>query len=98
MAQYEIPLSQLPAQKINTILGNQECTILIYMRGNSYYMDLAVNNNFIYQGLICGVGIDLNPYKYRGFKGELTFIDLDNDSSNIDYNLFGSKYFLIYED
>lgn len=97
MAQYQIPLSNLPAQEVNTVLGNQNCIISIYMRGEEYYFDLKISNETIYEGLICGVGIDLNPFAYRGFKGKLTFVNVDNDGDKIDYKDFGTKYFLIYE-
>lgn len=97
MAQYEIPLSPLPAQEINIVLGEQECTVSIYMRGKYYYMDLAINGKQIYQGLICWVGNSLNPYPYRGFVGKLYFVDVDNKSAELDFSKFGERYFLIYE-
>lgn len=98
MATYQIPLSPLPAQEMDVVLGGQECSLSVYMRGKNYYFDLSINGTPIYQGLICWVGNDLNPFPYRGFKGKLQFIDVDNNSATLDYTQFGTRYFLIYDD
>ena len=98
MALYQIPLASIPSQSFTIVLNNQDCLIALYARGEHYYFDLSVNGEILYQGMIVDTEQNLTPYKYKGFVGSLSLIDLDGKSSKPDYNEFGNRFILVYDD
>ena len=91
----KIPLRQKPAQKLRVVLSGQNCTIVIYYRFGSTYLDLAVSNNVVIQGAICRNRAGIIQRANSLFSGSLHFVDLlgDNDP---DYHLFNDRYILLY--
>lgn len=98
MSIYQIPLSPIPSQSFSIILNNQDCIISLYARGEKYYFDLMVNDEVVYQGMIVQVGQDLTPYKYKKFKGSIQIIDLNGKNDYPNYEMFGERFIMVYDD
>lgn len=75
----QIPLSQLPAQTFNVVLGGQNCTIALYWRQERLYLDLSVGAIAICQGAICQNRANVLQSKTKDFSGTLHFFDLEGD-------------------
>lgn len=96
MALYSIQLNKLPAQSFGVVLGDQDCRIDLYIRGDQLYFDLQKNNEYLYKGVLCLDRANLTPFKYRGFEGKLYFVDLEGQDAP-DYKQFNERFVLIYE-
>ena len=93
---YEISLPRnTPNFEITTVIADENLRIRIRSLNSKTYVDLSVNNNVIFQGLICDANIDMTEsFKYKGVKGALIF---DTEStSDVYYTGFGSDYKLYY--
>ena len=64
----EIPLLNVPNQRLQCTLGQQDCTIHVYQRGKRVYMDLDLDDTTLFVGAIClpGVQVGGSPYPFRG--------------------------------
>lgn len=91
----KIPLKQIPSQKTRVVLAGQNCTLSIYYRFGSVYMDLYVGNNLVEQGAVCRNRASIIRVSNSYFSGSLHFLDLlaDNDP---DYHLFNVRYILLF--
>lgn len=76
---HAIDLSPLPSQTINTVLGDQNCTISIYWRQQRLYLDLSVGETAVCQGAICQNRADVVQSRSRFFSGSLHFYDTEGD-------------------
>lgn len=93
-----IPLSAIPAQRFQVVLNNQNCTITIKKRGEYCYLTLACNGNIVTENTICLAGNNLVPYNNQYFVGSLLFIDINGYYDIPKYELFGTRYKLVYID
>lgn len=93
-----IPLKAIPSQKLNIVLGNQNCTITIYQRGEYLYCNLSVDNVTIRNGMICLVDTNLLAYPVNGFSGLLWFSDLTGMGGTPYYAQLGSRYVMYYDE
>lgn len=93
---YKIPLSQIPNQKFRVILGGQNCTIHLYLKGKRLYMDLFVDSTTIMTGAPCLIGINLVQYKHINFAGCLFFIDKTGCAADPVYTEFNTRFALFY--
>lgn len=93
----KIPLEAIPNQTFNIVLGEQNCTIHLYQRGDYLYMDLTANGNVIRQGMICLVDLSLVNYPAVNFSGYLFFVDLLERGGTPVYSELESRYVLMYE-
>ena len=75
----EIPLQALPAQRLNVVLDDQNCTIHIYWRWGRCFMDLSVDDTEIFTGAICQniQAVNQSPSIY--FAGLFYFFDTLGD-------------------
>lgn len=71
-----LPLLATPAQTFQIVLGNQDCQISLYQRGDALYSDLDVGGVSIWRGVICRNLVSLKSYGYLAFGGELFFCDM----------------------
>lgn len=76
----EIPLQQLPAQSLITILDDQNVGISLYQRYDRLYMDVSLDETTIAAGCVClnGVPIIQNA---TDFTGVLMFFDTLGESA-----------------
>lgn len=93
-----IPLRAIPNQRLNIVLGNQNCTLHIAQKGDYMYADLAVNGIPVREGAICLVDTNLRQYPLAGFSGLLYFVDMKGLGGVPEYSQLGTRYILLYED
>ncbi len=91
----EIPLRQVPNQKIRTIINQQIIEMILYTKNNNLFCDLLIDNIVYDTGIKCNNEIIINRY-YNKLKGNLFFYDING----IDpiYNNFGITCTLNYQD
>lgn len=90
-----IPISAVPSQTFNIVLAGQNCSMSIFQKSDDVYLDLAVSNTPIVQGVLCVDRVKVVRHGYLGFIGDISFVDLQG-ASDPDYNGFGTRYRLIY--
>ena len=91
-----VPISAIPAQRFQVVLNNQNCVITIKKRGKYSYFSLMSNGNRVADNVICLAGNNLVPYNNQYFSGSLMFIDKSGHYSVPKYELFGTRYKLVY--
>lgn len=91
-----IPLSNIPNQEFSIILGNQNCQIHIYQRGDYLYMDLVANDEQVFAGRICLSQKDMILYPTNKFVGDLFFDDEKKLEGIPNYKELGTRYKLYY--
>lgn len=70
----ELPVSAFPNQSFQVILNNQNCTINLYQRKESLYMDLFVGDKEIGRGMICLPTVSI-PMFNTNFIGKIFVVD-----------------------
>lgn len=70
----ELPVSAFPNQNFQVILNNQNCTINLYQRKESLYMDLFVGDKEIGRGMICLPTVSI-PMFNTNFIGKIFVVD-----------------------
>ncbi|MGV7960424.1 hypothetical protein QPK13_04675 [Photorhabdus tasmaniensis] len=91
----EIALRAVKAQEFTVTLNEQSCVIRLNQRSIGMYIDLAVENTPVLQGVLCLNGNKIVRYSYLRFSGELFFADL-NGSSDPYWEGLGQRYKLYY--
>lgn len=92
----QIPLSAVPAQTLNVVLGLQKCSISLYQRGEALYCDLFVNGQAVVLTRACRNKIRLLlDAQYHGFLGDLVIVDTQGDTQPT-YLGLGARYILLY--
>ena len=91
----EIPLTSIPSQEFNVILGGQHCTISLYWRQVRLYLDLMADSHVICRGAICQNKAEIVQSRTQGFKGSLYFLDLEGDRPP-HWERLNTRYVLLY--
>lgn len=91
----EIPLQQIPNQKIEVVINNNNLNIALYTAGDFLFIDLTVNNNIIILGAKVVNRAYINQYPYV-FNDYLFFATTDNSSPY--YLTLGDITHLYYSD
>lgn len=90
-----IALQAVPNQTLATPLGNQNCQLNVFQKGEFVYMDVFVNAAPIVLGVICENKNRIVRDRYLGFLGDFAFIDMQGDTDPV-YTGLGDRYQLIY--
>ena len=90
-----VPVAALPSQTLNVTLGGQRCTLNLYQKGPSLYLDLYIAGRPLATTVLCRDRVRLVRYAYLGFVGELVFIDAQGQSDPT-YAQLGSRFMLVY--
>ena len=90
-----VPLQAVPSQTLNVNLNNQACTINVYQKSTSLFIDLLVNDALIIGGVICLNAHLIVISAYLGFIGDLAFLDTQG-SNDPTYDGLGARYVLAY--
>jgi hypothetical protein len=90
-----VPLTSEPNQQFQVALEGQNCTLGIYQKDESVFVDLWVDDNPIFLGMMALDRVGLKISDYMGFEGQLWFAD-QNGTTNPDYTGFGTRYILYY--
>lgn len=91
-----IPLQAIPNQSFNIVLGEYNCILHLYQRGEYMYLDLTADSVVIRQGAICLVDVDILNYKNNNFDGYLFFSDLMGLFGIPNYSELGNRYVLFF--
>lgn len=90
-----VPLTARPSQVVNITLGEQNCDISVYWKTTGTYFDLSVNGVRLVSCQICRDGVELVNQPYRGFIGNLVFVDTQG-TSDPEWSGLGARYKLVY--
>jgi len=90
-----IPITDSASQSLNVVLNKQACVINLYQKRTGVYLDLVVDGTQVCLCSLCLNGIPIVKSTYRGFTGNLVFVD-QQGISNPDYSGFGDRYLLYY--
>ncbi len=90
-----VPIKAVPSQVVNVALGGQTCQITLQQRSDGLYVDLAVNNATIIQGVVARNLNRIVRSLYLGFVGDLTFIDNQGSDDPV-YTGLGERFSLAY--
>ncbi|MEX5413415.1 phage baseplate plug family protein [Atlantibacter hermannii] len=90
-----ISVQPVKGQKINVSLDAQRVTLRISQRSTGLYMDVALNDEWIAQGVLCLNGNKIIRYPYLGFKGEIFFCDTKGGDDPF-YSELGDRFKLYY--
>jgi hypothetical protein len=95
-----LSLSAEPSQTLSVTLNAQSCQIAVYRLGVDdnvhLYLDLSVAGVPIITGKVCrNLDRMLLGSEYRGFQGDLMFIDTQGDTDPV-YTGLGTRYELLY--
>lgn len=97
MAYQTIPLTANPSQTLDIVLSEQFVSLVLQTRQDNLFIDVYLDGVAIVRGRICRDRQKIVNEEYRGFSGELFFMDTAGGSDPI-YSGIGSRYLLIYWD
>lgn len=104
-----VPLSAVPSQTLQIVLGGQNCSISVYIKTGAdladqtlqtpkqqTYMDLGYNGITVTTTALC---LDqeqvLLDRQYLGFVGDFMFVDTQGNDDPV-YTGFGTRWVLLY--
>lgn len=90
-----VPLQTVPSQIVNVNLANQNTQIEVYQTDYGMFMDVAVNNSPIINGVLCENQNRIVRDAYLGFVGDFVFIDNQGSDDPV-YTGLGSRFSLAY--
>ena len=91
----QVTLQPVPSQRLQILLGGQQCEIAVYLRGTYLYVDVTVNGASISAGILARNQIPLVPTAYLGFTGYLLFTDTQG-TEDPQYTGLGSRWQMLY--
>jgi hypothetical protein len=91
-----IPLLEVPAQNLTTILNGQSTTLNVYQRSTGLFMDVILNNSdvLVIGGVICLNKNFIVRNAYLGFSGDLGFYDTQGEDDP-DYTGLAGRFILL---
>jgi hypothetical protein len=91
-----VPLQPVANQTLAVTLARQPTQIALRQNGSSIYIDVSVNRSSVIRGRICRdrQRLLLDAH-YRGFAGELAFVDLQG-KDDPQWQGLGSRWQLYY--
>ncbi|WP_311271088.1 phage baseplate plug protein [Sphingobium sp. WCS2017Hpa-17] len=90
-----IPLAALASQIVAISLANQAARVQVYQKRTGLYLDLYLNDEPVVTGVLCRDRVWLIRDAYRGFSGDLCFVDTQG-LSDPDYTGLGSRFVLVW--
>ena len=90
-----VPLRQKPSQTVTCLLNFQLCKIQVYQKRTGVFINIFVDDAPITTGRICRDRVKLVHQDYKGFQGDLFFIDTQG-TSDPDYTGIGDRFQLCY--
>lgn len=91
----QIELQALPNQKASVLLNDQECEIQVRQMGNRLFMSLTVDDEVIFNNVLCAVASPINGFEVLGFSGALFFLDTKGHADP-QWEELGSRWLLFY--
>lgn len=97
MAIQQIPIKASPSQTLDIILAEQNVTIVLQARLGKLFADVALDNVAAVRGRLCHDRTQILNESYRGFKGEIFFLD-KNGTEDPNWREINSRFVLLYWD
>jgi hypothetical protein len=92
----QIPLSPLPAQRVSVVLASQNVQLNVFQKADCMYVDVAIDGTPIVTTKAArNRSRLLLATTYRGFVGDLVFVDTIGDDQPY-YTGLGLRWFLLY--
>lgn len=91
----QIPLQSIPSQIVRCVLDGQNVQLFLYQKDQGLFVDVQSSGVTVVSGVIA---LDITPFvciQYRGFLGNLMFVDTQG---NEDPNFLGlsERFALVY--
>lgn len=90
-----ISTKPLASQSFSCSIGGQSCSIKLYSKSGTMYLDLAMAGVTIAPGCIMRDRVAIIRRSYLGFSGDLMVVD-QFGSSDPAYDEMGSRFLLYY--
>lgn len=90
-----VPTQALPNQQLQSQLGNQATTLMIYQTAYGLFMDVYLNSTLIIAGVICQNLNRIVRSGYLGYVGDFVFVDMEGSDDPI-YTGLGTRFLLLY--
>lgn len=91
----QIPLRAVPSQSLSVVLAGQSCQINVYEKSTGLYLDLFVDHEPIVTTALCHDRVRIVRETYRGFLGDLSFLDT-RGHADPEYTGLGGRFVLAY--
>ncbi|MDX3986173.1 MAG: hypothetical protein QHC88_13055 [Achromobacter sp.] len=91
----KIPLRAVPSQSLNVVLAGQSCQINVYEKSTGLYLDLFLSHRPIVTAALCHDRVRIVREAYRGFVGDLSFLDTRGHADPV-YTGLGGRFVLVY--
>ena len=91
----QIELEKIPNQTFNIVLAEQNCEITIKQKNGITFTDLKIDDEVIYEGMVCRNLLPLKPFPHLNFVGTLVFVDLYG-AENPNYIEYNDRFILLY--
>lgn len=93
-----VPIAAVPSQLLGVVLGGQRCQLALFQRGASLYATLTKDDSPIVTTRVCkNRTLLLLGFAYRGFVGDLLFVDTQGSDAP-QYAGLGDRWQLLYLD
>ena len=92
-----IPIDKQPNQKFTIRIENKNVKIELITRGLFMYSNISVEEEPLFNGVICLNKINLIQYKNTKLKGSLYFKDTQGDEAPV-YTGLNDRWLLVYEE
>ncbi|CAG9263992.1 conserved hypothetical protein [Burkholderia diffusa] len=90
-----ISLAAVASQSLTATLAQQNCGIKLYQKSTGLYLDLYVASQLVLAGVLCRDRVYLVRQAYRGFVGDLVFVDTQGEEDP-QYTGLGARWQLRY--
>lgn len=90
-----IPLTALPDQRMQMILGGQDVALRVYSRDERLYTDLDLDDAPVWRGFLGRNCVPCKLYTHLAFKGQLVFVDMQG-TADPHWSGLGSRWLLVY--
>lgn len=91
----QIEIQALPNQKASVLLNDQECEVKLRQMGNRLFMSLTVDDEVIFQNVLCPIAAPINGAEVLGFSGVLFFLDTKGHEDP-QWEELGTRWLLFY--
>lgn len=97
MADYQIPLLQVPNQSVSCVLGGQSCVIVIRFMRESLFLSLYKDREPVCQNVLLVDRSAIVRAPYTGFIGDLIVVDRTGEEAP-QYAGWNSRWVLLYNE
>ena len=91
----EIPIQAIPSQTVSVSLAGQSVQVSIYQKAQGVFVDVTSDGIVAAIGTIARDAVALVCQDYKGFAGNLMFLDTQG-SSDPDYTGVNTRFMLVY--